>query len=171
MRARFPQTPLAALVAFGLLTAPPLAAQAAPLRAWPVSARGDRDVNARAVQYLLLAHGFPLSADGVFGRATEQALRQFQAAHRLVASGKTNDATWEGLLVPVRLGSHGPAVKAAQVELRNDGYGVAVDGVFGPRMKDAVRKLQARTGHTADGIVGRSTWFELVGGNEPPHGD
>ena len=167
MRARFPRLPLVALIACGLLATLALSALAAPLRDWPVSGRGDQDVNVCAVQYLLLAHGYTLPVDGVFGRATEEALRQFQGAHRLVASGKTNNAIWESLLVPLRQGSHGPAVKAAQVELRNEGYGVAVDGVFGPQMKDAVRKLQSRTGHTADGIVGRNTWYELVGGNEP----
>ena len=77
-----------------------------------------------------------------------------------------NNATWEGLLVPLRPGSRGPAVKAAQVELRDEGYGVALDGVFGPQMTATVRKLQARTGHTADGAVGRYTWYELVGGND-----
>ena len=167
MCARFPRMPLAALVSLGLFAAFTLPAPAAPLRDWPVSARGDKNTNVTAIQYLLRAHGGSLPVDGVFGRATEKALRQFQGAHRLVASGKTNDATWETLLVSVRLGSRGPAVKAVQVELRDEGYGVAVDGVFGPRMKDAVRKLQARAGQTADGIVGRNTWYELVGGNEP----
>ena len=167
MRARFPRMPLAALIALGLLTAFTLSAPAASLRDWPVSARGDKNTNVTAIQYLLRAHGSSLPVDGVFGRATEKALRQFQSAHRLVASGKTNNATWESLLVPLRRGSHGPAVQAAQVELRDDGYGVAVDGVFGPRMEDAVRNLQSRTGHTADGIVGRNTWYELVGGYNP----
>lgn len=169
MRARFPRTFFAALTALGLLTAPPLAAQAAPLRDWPVSARGDHEVNVTAIQYLLRAHGYSLPVDSVFGRTTEKVLRQFQRTQHLVADGQTNNPTWESLLVPLRQGSHGPAVKAAQVELRNEGYGVAVDGVFGPQMKDAVRKLQSRTGHTADGIIGRNTWYELVGGNDPAH--
>jgi len=163
--------PVAALLTLGLFAAPALAAPPAPLRAWPLSARGDRDVNVRAVQFLLGAHGYPLPADGVFGPATEKALQRFQRAHRLIAGGGMNNATWEGLLVPLRLGSRGPAVEAAQVELRDEGYAVTVDGVFGPRMRDAVRKFQARTGHTADGVVGRYTWYELVGGNDPPAPD
>lgn len=162
----------AALIALGLLatlTLSPviLLAQAAPLRTWPVTTRGDEGANVRALQYLLLAHGYSLPIDGIFGRTTEKALRQFQRAHRLVAGGQTNNPTWESLLVPLRQGSKGPAVKAAQIELRNEGYAVAVDSVFGPHMKDAVQKLQSRTGHTADGIVGRYTWYELVGGNGP----
>jgi len=169
MRARFPWMTLAALVAFALLTALIPSAQAAPLREWPVSARGDQDVNVRATPHLLVAHGYPVPIGGVFGRATEKALRHFQGAHRLVAGGKTNNAPWESLIVPLRQGSKGSAVKAAQVELRNEGYGVAVDGIFGPQMGDAVRKLQSRTGHTADGSVGRSTWYELVGGSDPAH--
>lgn len=167
MCTRFPRTAFAALAALGLLAGlTTLAAPAATLRDWPACAQGDRGVNTRALQYLLAARGYVLPVDGVFGPATGKALRRFQAADRLVPSGKMNDATWEGLLVPLRQGSKGAAVKAAQVELRGEGYGVAVDGVFGPRMRDAVRKLQARTGHTADGIIGRRTWYEMAGGND-----
>lgn len=171
MRVRFPRIPLAAFVTCGLFGLLTLAAPAAPLQEWPVLARGDRDVNVRTVQYLLLAHGYPLAVDGIFGRTTEAALRRFQRAHRLVAGGAMNDPTWESLLVPLRQGSRGPAVKAAQIELRQEGYGVAVDGLFGPRMKDAVRKLQGRAGKSADGIVGRRTWYEMVGDNSPGSGD
>ena len=165
MHARLPQMSLATFVAFGSFTTLSLSAQATPLRDWPTSARGDQDANVTAMQYLLRAHGYPLPVDGVFGRTTEKALRQFQRVHHLVASGQMNNPTWESLLVPLRQGSHGTAVKAAQVELRQEGYGVTVDGIFGPKMEAAVQKLQSRTGHTADGIVGRYTWYELVGEN------
>jgi len=165
---RPPVAALLALLALGLLAAPAPAAPPRALRDWPLTARGDRDVNVRAVQLLLLARGYPLPADGVFGGTTEATLRRSQRAHRLVAGGQMNSATWESLIVPLHQGSRSPAVKAAQVELRDEGYAVAVDGVFGPQMRDAVRKFQARTGHTADGIVGRYTWYELVGGNDPP---
>ncbi len=144
---------------------------AAPLRSWPVEQRmpvneelPGADATVRAVQYLLAAHGLPVAPDGFFRHGTEAALRQFQTAHHLVASGKTNNPTWEALIVPLHLGSRGAAVKAAQTEFRDAGYAVAVDGVFGPEMKAVTKTFQVRTAHTADGVIGRSTWYELVGG-------
>ena len=142
-----------------------LGAQAAPLRDWPVVNRDAPAANVRAVQYLLGAHGCPVMPDGVFGRATEKALQKFQRASRLVATGQTNDPTWEALIMPLHAGSRGPAVKAAQIELRNEGYAVAVDGAFRSQMKGVTKTFQARTGHTADGVIGRNTWYELVGGS------
>lgn len=140
----------------------------APLRNWPPAVRGDKDANVRAVQLLLTAHGYKVSADGTFGAATQKALRQFQAAHRLVASGETNNPTWEALIVTVHQGSAGPAVRAAQYELRQEGYAVATDGIFDAQMKTAVQKFQKQTGHTADGVIGRKTWYELAGGDDSP---
>ncbi len=175
MRARFPRTPLAALI-----VSPSRASDSfgpgGPLRDWSISGRGDHAYNVTTIQHLMRAHSCSLPVDSVFGRTTEKVLQQFQRAHHLVASRQTNNSAWESLLVPLRQGSKGPAVKAAQVELGKEGYAVAVDGIFGPQMKAAVmkaavRKLQSRTGHTADGIVGRNTWYELVGGNEPPEAD
>lgn len=139
-----------------------------PLRNWPLSIRGEKDTNARTVQLLLAAHGYKVAADSIFGAATQKALRQFQSAHRLVALGETNNPTWEALILTVHQGSTGPAVRAAQYELRSEGYAVAANGIFDAQTKAAVQKFQKQTGHTADGIVGRKTWYELVGGDDSP---
>ncbi len=147
------------------LSATPCSADV-PLRNWPVIMRGANDAPVRAVQLLLKAHGYSLAADGKFGQATQTALRRFQAAHGLVATGGTNNPTWEALIVPIHQGSTGPAVQAAQCDLRNAGYGVAISGVFDSRMKFAVQKFQKQTGHTPDGVIGRKTWYELVGGDD-----
>ena len=48
---------------------------------------------------------------------------------------------------------------------RRTGDAVAVDGVFGPQMKAVTKTYQSRTGHTADGVIGRNTWYELLGGS------
>ena len=58
-----------------------------PLRNWPLESKGEKDANARAVQLLLTAHGYKVSADGIFGAATQKTLRRFQSAPILVDSG------------------------------------------------------------------------------------
>ena len=141
-------------------------ANAAPLRNWPSVTLGQHDGTVRVLQALLATHGYNVSADGFFGRATEKALRQFQKAHQLIASGETNDPTWEALIVPIHQGSKGPAVRAAQFELRAAGYAVVMDGIFGSHMKVVVQRYQKQTGHTADGIIGGNTWYELLGSDE-----
>ena len=141
-------------------------AWAAPLRNWPTITLGEQETNVRALQSLLAAHGYKVSADGFFGKATQKALRQFQHTHQLIASGETNTPTWEALVVTVHQGSKGPAVRAVQFELRDAGYAVATNGIFDARMKTVVQQYQKQTGHTADGIIGLNTWCELLGGNE-----
>ena len=140
-------------------------AWAAPLRNWPDMSLGQHDRTVRVLQYLLSAQGQRVPADGFFGRGTQKALRQFQQAHQLVATGETNDPTWEVLVVSLHQGSKGLAVRAAQLELREAGYAAATDGVFGLQMKKITQKYQKQTGHTADGVIGRNTWYELVAGD------
>src|SRR4051794_24793512 len=55
----------------------------------------------------------------------------------------------------------GPAVRQLQQRLKALGYGVAVDGVFGPGTAAAVKKFQAAKGLAADGIVGPATQAAL----------
>lgn len=143
-------------------------AKAADVRYWPAHAWGDKDGRGepdgaiRAFQYLLRARGYRIAPDGVYGRATERAVRQFQAAHHLIASGAANTPTWEALVVPLKPGSRGDAVRAAQIRLRAEGYAVPVDGLFGPQTQAAVRRFQVETNHTADGLVGPYTWNALI---------
>lgn len=146
------------------LVASPL--RAAPARDWPyesqsgTNARADETV--RAVQYLLRARGYPVAADGLFGKSTDAAVRRFQRSHHLIADGTLRPPTWEALVVRVVPGASGPDVSAAQVRLHVAGYAVPVDGRFGPQMKAVVRKFQAQTGHSVDGIIGLNTWSELM---------
>ena len=155
-----------------VLITPPL--QAAPARGWPYYSQAEKGKNAdkfadetiRAAQYLLQARGYPVAADGFFGKNTVAAVRRFQRSHHLIADGTLRPPTWEALVVRVGPGASGPAVRAAQVQLRVAGYAVPVDGRFGPRMKVVVRKFQAQTGHTADGVIGLNTWSELMYGHQ-----
>lgn len=55
-------------------------------------------------------------------------------------------------------GSRGNAVKTMQQKLKNWGYYKgAVDGIFGPATKTAVRYFQSKNGLAVDGIVGNKT--------------
>ncbi|MGG6293296.1 SH3 domain-containing protein [Leptolyngbya sp. AN02str] len=49
------------------------------------------------------------------------------------------------------------AVSSVQTALRNNGYDIGVDGVFGPATESAVAGFQAGRGLSADGTVGPST--------------
>jgi hypothetical protein len=57
----------------------------------------------------------------------------------------------------LRQGARGVQVQALQ---RNLG-GLAVDGVFGPKTTEAVKRFQRANGLKVDGIVGRQTWAAL----------
>ena len=54
--------------------------------------KGDRGSDVREVQTKLT-----ITADGRFGPATKQAVKQFQATHNLVADGVVGPKTWEAL--------------------------------------------------------------------------
>ncbi|MGW0150391.1 peptidoglycan-binding protein [Streptomyces sp. NPDC003333] len=61
-------------------------------------------------------------------------------------------------------GQAGPDVAEAQCLLRRAGLAPgAVDGIFGPVTRRAVRELQRRDGLVVDGIVGPHTWKALRG--------
>ncbi|MBD2138625.1 peptidoglycan-binding protein [Anabaena sp. FACHB-1237] len=59
-------------------------------------------------------------------------------------------------------GSSGISVRVLQRLLLSNGYGVAVDGVFGPVTEVAVKAFQNRHSLSADGIVGHKTWWKLT---------
>lgn len=61
----------------------------------------------------------------------------------------------------LKQGSRGDWVVIAQGRLVVAGYPVAVDGIFGPKTTDAVKKFQLFHGLTPDGIIGPKTWTIL----------
>ena len=64
----------------------------------------------------------------------------------------------------LRRGSKGEDVSVLQTALNQYGYGLAVDGSFGPATQAAVRDYQSKNGLTVDGVVGTQTWGHLSGG-------
>jgi peptidoglycan hydrolase-like protein with peptidoglycan-binding domain len=140
------------------------------IQPWPHVRRGDSEHPVRTLQHLLRAHGSDIAADGAFGPRTDASLRDFQGARGLAADGVAGPLTWPVLIVEVRKGDHGEAVRGVQVEFRFrdlsgiPGHGLALDGSFGPATDAAVRGFQEALAVTVDGIVGPVTWRALVSG-------
>ena len=145
------------------------------ISAWPVVKNGSNAHPVKTLQYLLRARGHSVVADGVFGPRTEAAVRGFQTGSGLAADGIVGPMTWAALVVLVKKGSHGDAVRGVQEEFQfrnqsgDPSIGVQVDGIFGPKTDAAVRGFQQALSLdipsvTIDGVVGPMTWQALVSG-------
>lgn len=68
---------------------------------------------------------------------------------------------------PVRQGDRGANVYTLQRQLNRitkdyPFFGLLnVDGIFGPAMTETVKKFQKQFSLTADGVVGRQTWYKI----------
>jgi len=129
---------------------------------WPlvrVGATQETNWRVRTVQHLLRAHGATIAADGTFGTLSGNAMKFFQLGLRATEISTTcGQLDWPELVVTVRRGDNGEAVRAAQVLLPD----LAVDGQFGAKTEAAVRAFQDKFLATTDGIVGLKTWWALV---------
>jgi peptidoglycan hydrolase-like protein with peptidoglycan-binding domain len=148
---------------------------AGSLSPWPLVRQGDRDHPIRTLQYLLRARGHSVAVDGVFGPLTDAAVRAFQRQRGLAVDGIVGPITWRALIIQVRRGSQGDAVRGVQDEFQfrnlsgDPSKGLQVDGIFGPKTDAAVRAFQQAIAAdvpsmAVDGIVGPMTWQALVSG-------
>jgi peptidoglycan hydrolase-like protein with peptidoglycan-binding domain len=117
-----------------------------------------------------------VAVDGIFGAATEAAVRQFQRDHGLVPDGIVGPLCWAAIIAAgagappqapageaksrptLRRGDRGEAVKIVQAKV-----GVHDDGIFGPATEAAVREFQRSHGLAPDGIVGPRSWAAIDG--------
>lgn len=112
-----------------------------------------------AAQHLLRHRGASVAADGVFGPQSGAAVQAFQQTLRAHEISTTlGQLDWPSLIVTVRLGDTGEAVRAVQTLLA----GLVVDGDFGPLTDAAVREFQSMFAPPADGIAGPDTWHALT---------
>jgi peptidoglycan hydrolase-like protein with peptidoglycan-binding domain len=159
--------------------------------------QGSSGADVRYVQTLLrhIATVFKqipaVVVDGAFGPATDRAVRAFQRIFGLSADGVVGRLTWNALNTiytavrrdcilsssdgqtrpypgaPVRPGNAGDNVRYIQNALNTARRAmpvipaVTVDGRFGPATGRAVIAFQQIFGLTADGIVGTQTWSAL----------
>jgi hypothetical protein len=166
---------VAMLALAGGIAAVPVEAAAADTKAGASSKRGD----VRALQRKV-----GVAADGVFGPATERALKRWQRRHGLVADGiagpQTRSAMGLGagpVLKRKRGGSGGRRSRPGRAHNRSHGgggvrslqrrIGVPADGVFGPATEAALKRWQAAHGLVADGVAGPQTREKLGLGPGP----
>lgn len=153
--------------------------------------KGDSGPYVKLAQYFLrVAAGFymdvrPIAIDGIFGSATDAAVRDFQRRFGLVADGIVGPDTWaslydvfmgiansSGLAVAypgylLREGSRGENVWLMQDYLRiiAERYSIPTlvpDSIFGPQTKMSVTAFQRSFGLVPDGIIGPDTWNRIV---------
>jgi len=145
------------------------------LSPWPVVQIGHHGHPVETLQLLLRARGHQLTVDGVFGPLTAAAAKAFQTSNGLTSDGVINPQTWMALVIQVKRGDRGDAVRGVQQEFqfRNESgdpsKGVQIDGSFGPQTDGAVRGFQQALSLdipavVVDGIVGPITWQALVSG-------
>jgi peptidoglycan hydrolase-like protein with peptidoglycan-binding domain len=161
---------------------------AGPLVGLAFGATGE---GVQRVQTALLQAGYTVrgGADGVFGNATQSALKAFQTSNGIEATGKVDErtaqalltvlgdtpdpATANGALVGLQAGSTGGDVKALQELLIGLGIEVrgGADGIFGPATAQAVKNFQTSQGLAATGKVDDATAAALANpkpiGNQP----
>jgi peptidoglycan hydrolase-like protein with peptidoglycan-binding domain len=135
---------------------------------WPLVTKGDDRFPVRPLQQLLRARNHPVAVDGIFGPLTESAVKQFQQSAGLAADGQVGRLTWPKLIVQVRKGDTGDAVRGVQEVIQfhdqSDSPTNHVDGIFGPKTGSWVRGFQDALGIAVDGIVGPITWRAMVTG-------
>ena len=136
-------------------------------------------VKSRGSDVRQLQRALGISADGVFGRMTERALKRWQRSHGLVADGIAGPNTRAALGLgsgPVLKRTGGAARRARRSPRQRGGggvralqrrIGVPADGVFGPGTEAALKRWQAAHGLVPDGIAGPETRAKLGLGPGP----
>ena len=144
---------------------------------------GSRGDAVKNLQSLLNKAGANIKVDGVFGRGTKTAVRNFQSSAGVGVDGVVGPRTWDKLnsgkvsvsasgsaeravnnTPKLRKGSRGGAVKNLQSLLNKAGANISEDGKFGRGTYNAVRNFQSAAGIGVDGVVGRRTWDKLNSG-------
>ncbi|MFE9173780.1 peptidoglycan-binding protein [Streptomyces kebangsaanensis] len=138
---------------------------------WPLlmKRKEDQFTRARALQHLLMAHGYEVKADGFFGNETQDAVMGFQRRHNLPSDGKVGKDTWPALVRTVGPGAHGHAVLALQELLHNTGLGgTEVSGEFTAATVEDLRYFQSRHGLSPTGRADVDSWLALLVFQRPP---
>lgn len=107
-----------------------------------------------------------LSADGIIGRNTWNALRQAYVVIMGLNDSSNTVVAYPG--TALRYGSRGENVQLMQSYLNtlrtgdNDGPILVTDGIFGSATQTRVRRFQSLNNLTVDGVIGRNTWNTIA---------
>ncbi|MBR4033620.1 MAG: peptidoglycan-binding protein, partial [Clostridia bacterium] len=159
---------------------------------------GDVGDDVLNIQYLLayVAQFYDqipeVALDGIYGPATESAVRAFQSYFELPVTGEVDFLTWDTLYrtylgfietlpfkyvesrvypypgIPLRLGSESEVVRLMQeylnyiAEFYPEIPSVSPTGYFGSRTQQAVIAFQRMQGITPSGTVAANTWNEIT---------
>jgi peptidoglycan hydrolase-like protein with peptidoglycan-binding domain len=134
-----------------------------------ISIGAEGDVVRRAQRALHRTPDPSVVVDGIFGPATEHAVRIFQEGAGLAVDGIVGPHTWNALpdggpMPVLRDGSSGDVVRHLQEILTNGANQQwvtqpgPIDGQFGPKTLASVEAFQKWGQVTPDGIVGDQTW-------------
>ena len=103
------------------------------------------------------------------GYSSTDILRSYYGNVEIVNNAPIKGSTASHPGTPLRRGTSGPSVVAAQIMLNriSQNYPAIpkismVDGIFGAQTEAAVRKFQEIFNLSVDGIIGRATWYALV---------
>ena len=88
------------------------------LSPWPVVATGQNGHPVKTLQFLLRARGHTVAVDGIFGPQTDAAVKAFQTSKGLAANGTVDPNSWTALIIQVKKGSSGDAVRGVQEEFQ-----------------------------------------------------
>lgn len=103
------------------------------------------------------------------GYSSTQILRSYYGNVEIVSNAPIRNITASYPGTPLRRGSSGPNVVVIQVSLNRISQNypaipklASVDGIYGSRTEESVRRFQQIFGLVPDGIVGPATWYALV---------
>jgi len=115
----------------------------------------------------ILQETLGVTADGIFGPATDAALRQYQTDSGLQVDGIAGPDTFTSMGLHELVLLHRP-MRGTTVRRLQEGLGIPADGVFGPATEAAVRKFQEEKGLAVDGMAGPHTLAHMPGFKMPP---
>ncbi len=132
----------------------------------PTLKKGSKGQAVKDLQEALNTLGFDAGkVDGIFGPATERAVKKFQSSVGIDADGIVGRVTWLNIdeadqSEPVlRRGSRGLPVRRLESRLTAADFDTGgVDGRFGAKTEAVVKELQEQAALEIDGIVGPATW-------------
>ncbi len=110
----------------------------------------------------ILQENLGVTADGIFGKATEAALIDYQKANGLSPDGIAGPDTFHAMGLYELILLHRP-IRGNLVRRLQEGLGIGADGVFGPGTEKAVKQFQESNGIEATGQAGPETLRHIAG--------